>query len=99
VSGAFGPVVALNKSESVLIAQSLRGGEQMFPHALFNGGLATGGIDMTADFAPLLVGMWVLLSLCVLAFAVAIGMHDTRESTRQAAEQAAAESAALPKAA
>ena len=71
----------------------------MFPHALFNGGIATGGVDMTADFAPLLIGTWVLLSLCVLAFAVAIGTHDTREATRRKAEQVTAEPTALPKAA
>jgi len=71
----------------------------MFPHALFNGGIPTGGIDMTADFAPLLIGTWVLLSLCVLAFAVAIGTHDTREATRRKTEQVTAEPVALPKAA
>jgi hypothetical protein len=71
----------------------------MFPHALFNGGMATGGIDMTADFAPLLIGAWVLLSLCVLALAVAIGTHDTREAARHTMGQAAAEPGTLPKAA
>jgi hypothetical protein len=70
----------------------------MFPHALFNGGIATGGIDMTADFAPLLIGTWVLLSLCVLALAVAIGTHDTREAARKL-ENAPVEPTFLPKAA
>jgi hypothetical protein len=84
--------------QSVLIAQSLLGGGQMFPHALFHGGIATGGIDMTADFAPLFVVMWVLLSLCVLALAVAIGTHDTREA-RQKTAQVTPEPIAFPKAA
>ena len=70
----------------------------MFPHALFNGGIPTGGIDMTADFAPLLVGIWVLFSLCVLALAIAIGTHDTREAARKT-EKAPVEPTFLPKAA
>jgi len=32
---------------------------------------------MTADFAPLFVGLVVVLGLCVLALAFAIGVHDT----------------------
>ncbi len=35
------------------------------------------GLDMTADFAPLFVGLVVVLGLCVLALAFAIGVHDT----------------------
>jgi hypothetical protein len=53
---------------------------------------------MTADFAPLLVGMWVLLSLCVLALAVAIGTHDTREAQQKTA-QVTPELTSFPKAA
>ena len=70
----------------------------MFPHALFHGGIATGGINMTADFAPLLVGLWVLFSLCVLALAVAIGMHDTREAQQKTA-RVTPEPISFPKAA
>jgi hypothetical protein len=70
----------------------------MFPHALFHGGLATGRIDLTTDFAPLFVGMWVLLSLCVLAFAFAIGVHDTREA-QQKTDRVPSESISCPKAA
>lgn len=70
----------------------------MFPHALFHGGLATGGIDMTADFTPLFVGFWVLFSLCVLAFAVAIGVHDTREAQQKTA-RVTPEPISFPKAA
>jgi hypothetical protein len=70
----------------------------MFPHALFHGSIATEGINMTADFAPLLVGMWVLLSLCVLALAVAIGTHDTREAQQKTA-QVTPELTSFPKAA
>jgi hypothetical protein len=84
--------------QSVLIAQSLSGGGQMFPHALFYGGIATGGIDMTADFVPLLAVMGVLLSLCVLALAVAIGMHDTREAQQKTA-RVTPEPISFPKAA
>jgi len=37
----------------------------------------TGVLDMTADFAPLFVGMVVGLGVCVLGLAFAIGVHDT----------------------
>jgi len=39
-----------------------------------------GGLDMTADFAPLFVGLVVTLGLCVLALAFTLGVHDTREA-------------------
>ena len=35
------------------------------------------GLDMTADFAPLFVGLVVVLGLCVLGLVLAIGIHDT----------------------
>ena len=44
----------------------------MFPHALSSGVPAV-ALDMTTDFTPLFVGMVVLLSFCVIAFAFAIG--------------------------
>ena len=37
----------------------------------------SGVLDMTADFAPLFVGLVVVLGLGVLALAFAIGVHDT----------------------
>ncbi|HKA53758.1 MAG TPA: hypothetical protein VKJ47_08855 [Candidatus Binatia bacterium] len=40
-------------------------------------------LDLTADFAPLLVGLWVVLGLCVLGLVVAIATHDTREESRR----------------
>jgi hypothetical protein len=70
----------------------------MFSHALPFSGVPTGTLDMTADLAPLLIGMGVLLGICILGFAFAIGVHDTWWARRRA-EQAAGESATLPKAA
>jgi len=35
---------------------------------------------MTTDFAPLLVGLWVVLGLCVLGLTAAIALHDTQET-------------------
>ena len=51
----------------------------MFPHAL-SSSVPAAVLDMTTDFTPLFVGMVVLLSFCVIAFAFAIGVHDTREA-------------------
>ena len=45
---------------------------------------ATTGLDMTADFAPLFFGLWVVLGLCVLGLAVATAIHDTRGIRRNA---------------
>ena len=45
----------------------------------------TGVVDMTYDFAPLFFGLVVGLCLCVLAFAFAIGMHDTWWPQREVA--------------
>jgi hypothetical protein len=70
----------------------------MFLHALPFAGVPSGGLDMTADFAPLLVGTWVILGLCFLALAFAIGFHDTREA-QQKVGHTAVEPTALPKAA
>jgi len=49
----------------------------MFPHPLSLSAIPTGTLDMTADFAPLLLGMVVGLGLCILGLAFAIGVHDT----------------------
>ena len=49
----------------------------MFPYPLSLSVIPTGTLDMTADFAPLFIGMVVGLSLCVLGLAFAIGVHDT----------------------
>ena len=51
----------------------------MFPHAL-SSSVPAAGLDMTADFTPLFIGMVLLFSFCVIAFAFAIGVHDTREA-------------------
>lgn len=44
----------------------------------------SGVLDMTADFAPLFVGLVVVLGLCVLGLAFTIGVHDTRWTQRKA---------------
>jgi hypothetical protein len=44
----------------------------------------SGVLNMTADFAPLLVSMWIVLGLSVLGLAVALALHDTREAKRTA---------------
>ena len=49
----------------------------MFPHPLSLSAIPTGTLDMTADFAPLFLGLVVGLGLCILGLAVAIGVHDT----------------------
>ena len=56
----------------------------MFPYPLSLSVIPTGTLDMTADFAPLFIGMVVGLSLCVLGLAFAIGIHDTWRAQRQA---------------
>jgi hypothetical protein len=73
----------------------------MFPYTLPLSGFPNGassGLDMTADFAPLLIGMWVLLCLSVLGLAVATGIHDSWWVKRKA-KKAATKPAPLPKAA
>jgi len=49
-------------------------------------------LDLTADFAPLLVGLWVLLGLCVPGLGVALATHDTWQESRQVANVDAARS-------
>lgn len=56
-------------------------------------GIPTATLDMTADFAPLFSGMWVVLGLSVLGLVVATWW------ARRKAQQATAEAASLPKAA
>jgi len=58
----------------------------------------SGVLDMTADFAPLFVGMVVGIGLCVLALAFTIGVHDTWWTQRKARKGAPIQSL-LPKAA
>ena len=70
----------------------------MFPYPLSFSLVPTGTLDMTADFAPLFIGMVVGLSLCILGLAFAIGVHDTWWAQRKVKE-AAAEPAPVPKAA
>lgn len=69
----------------------------MFPHA-FSSGISATVLDMTADFTPVFVGIVLLMGFCVLAFAFAIGVHDTREAARTFSPTEA-KSETLPKAA
>ncbi|MBI3302211.1 MAG: hypothetical protein HYZ72_09085 [Deltaproteobacteria bacterium] len=69
-----------------------------YPYALSLSAVPSGVLDMTADFAPLFIGMVVGLGLCVLGLAFTIGVHDTRKAQRKA-QQATDGLAALPKAA
>ena len=45
-------------------------------------------LDLTADLAPLLVGLWVLLGLCVLGLTVVTAIHDTWWEPRKARKAA-----------
>lgn len=58
------------------------GGRQMFPYTLSFAGVPHGVLDMTTDFAPLLIGM-VGLSLSILGLVVAIGIHDSWRTSRK----------------
>ncbi len=69
-----------------------------YPYALSLSAIPTGTLDMTADFAPLFVGMVVVLGLCVLGLAFTIGIHDTWW-VRRKAETPIVTPASLPKAA
>lgn len=60
-------------------------------------GVPQSGLDMTADFTPLFVGLVVVLGLSLLGIAFAIGVHDTREARSQKPKYEECE--ALPKAA
>ena len=71
----------------------------MFAYALsLSAAVPNSVLDMTADLAPLLSGMVVVVGLGVLALAFAIGFHDTLQVQREA-EDAVDTSAPLPKAA
>ncbi|MBI3800615.1 MAG: hypothetical protein HY268_27010 [Deltaproteobacteria bacterium] len=48
----------------------------------------SGVLDMTADFTPLLVSLWMVVGLGVLSLALAIGLHDTEEAARTARQVA-----------
>ena len=60
-------------------------------------GVPQSGLDMTADFTPLFVGLVVVLGLSLLGIAFAIGVHDTRKAQSQKPKYE--ECGALPKAA
>jgi hypothetical protein len=60
-------------------------------------GVPQSGLDMTADFTPLFVGLVVVLGLSLLGIAFAIGVHDTRKAQSQKPKYK--ECGALPKAA
>ena len=49
----------------------------MLQQPLLLASLPSAVVDMTTDFAPLFMGMVIGLSLCVLAFAFAIGAYDS----------------------
>ena len=60
-------------------------------------GVPQSGLDMTADFTPLFIGLVIVLGLSLLGIAFAIGVHDTRKAQSQNSEHE--EYKALPKAA
>lgn len=71
----------------------------MFSYALSLSAAVPGGVlDMTADFAPLFVGMVVVLGLGVLSLVASIATYDTR-AARQQMEQETDVATPLPKAA
>ncbi len=71
----------------------------MFSYALsLSAAVPNGVLDMTADLAPLLSGIVVVVGLGVLALTFAIGFHDTQQAQHKA-EEAVDMSAPLPKAA
>jgi hypothetical protein len=71
----------------------------MFFNALSLSSAVPGGVlDMTADFAPLFVGMVVGLGLSVLGLVASIAAYDIRQA-RQQAKQETDTLAPLPKAA
>ncbi len=61
----------------------------------------SGVLDMTAGFAPLFVGLVVVLGLCVLGLVAAIGVHDSWWEKRKAKKVTAPQTpwSDLPKAA
>lgn len=71
----------------------------MFFHALsLSATVPNTVLDMTTDFAPLFVGLVVVLSLSVLGIVGAIGFYDTRKAQHKV-EKAATTPAPFPKAA
>ena len=59
----------------------------MLQQPLLLAALPSAVLDMTADFTPLFMGMVIGLFLCVLAFAFAIGVHDSRWTQQSAKQQ------------
>lgn len=70
----------------------------MFPSMSFSS-VASGVLNMTTDFAPLFMGLVVLLGLSVLGIAFAIGVHDSREIEQQLHLEPEEKVLSLPKAA
>jgi hypothetical protein len=60
--------------------------------------IPSGVLDMTADFTPLLIGLWMIVGLGVLALVLAMAMHDTPEANRPT-EQVTETEPSFPKAA
>ena len=71
----------------------------MFFHALsLSAAVPSNVLDMTADLAPLFVGLVVVLGLSVLGIVGAIAFHDLR-TAQPKAEKATTPPAHFPKAA
>jgi hypothetical protein len=60
--------------------------------------IPSGVLDMTADFTPLLIGLWMIVGMGVLALVLAMAMHDTQEA-RRTTEQVTETEPSFPKAA
>jgi hypothetical protein len=72
----------------------------MFSHALsLSAAVPIGVLDMTADFAPLFMGLVVAVGLGILGLAVAVGWHDYHQAQREASQQVRGEVVPLKKAA
>lgn len=59
----------------------------MLQQPLLLAALPNAVLDMTTDFTPLFMGMVIGLFLCVLAFAFAIGVHDSWQTRQPAKHQ------------
>jgi hypothetical protein len=60
--------------------------------------IPSGVLDMTADFTPLLIGLWMIVGMGVLALVLAMATHDTQEA-RRTTEQVTEPEPSFPKAA
>jgi hypothetical protein len=74
---------------------------KMFVQPSLLSAVPSGVMDTTTDFAPLFVGLVVVLGLSMLGLAFAIGVHDTRWAQRTGKKDSAQSAPApqFPKAA